>query len=165
MFAGELVEDGESLDLMATPAHPYTRLLLSAVPDPERTGTYDPLERAALRAAMINPTSCAFDGDAEQRCSATEPVRHRVGDPANPTGCAATSTGPRPGGEPRPAAGLESGPTPPTTRENGDHRMTELTHPPATMPQEELVARAEATRTAPASTSSRPPAGSTIPTA
>ncbi|BAS12585.1 oligopeptide transport ATP-binding protein AmiF [Arthrobacter sp. Hiyo8] len=34
MFAGELVEEGESLDLLANPAHPYTQLLVSAVPDP-----------------------------------------------------------------------------------------------------------------------------------
>ncbi len=34
MFAGELVEEGESLDLLSNPAHPYTQLLLSAVPDP-----------------------------------------------------------------------------------------------------------------------------------
>ncbi|MBW4094942.1 MAG: ABC transporter ATP-binding protein [Acidobacteria bacterium] len=33
MCAGELVEGGESLELMANPHHPYTRLLLSAVPD------------------------------------------------------------------------------------------------------------------------------------
>ena len=28
-------------------------------------------------------TSCAFDGDPSQTCSAEEPVRHRVGDPEN----------------------------------------------------------------------------------
>lgn len=83
MFAGELVEEGESLDLLANPAHPYTRLLVSAVPDPARTGSYDPAERAALRAAVMEPTSCAYDGDPQQPCSATEPVRHQVGDPAN----------------------------------------------------------------------------------
>ena len=54
MFAGELVEGGESLDLMANPAHPYTQLLLSAVPDPTRTGTFDPAERARLRAAVLD---------------------------------------------------------------------------------------------------------------
>lgn len=83
MFAGELVEEGESLDLLANPAHPYTRLLVSAVPDPARTGSYDPSERAALRAAVMEPTSCAYDGDPQQRCSSAEPVRHQVGDPAH----------------------------------------------------------------------------------
>lgn len=79
MFAGELVEEGESLDLLANPAHPYTQLLVSAVPDPARAGSYDPVRRAGLRQAVMASTSCAFDGDAEQPCSAEHPVRHRVG--------------------------------------------------------------------------------------
>ncbi len=83
MFAGELVEEGESLDLLANPAHPYTRLLVSAVPDPARTGSYDPPARATLRAAVMEPASCAYDGDAQQPCSSSAPVRHQVGDPAN----------------------------------------------------------------------------------
>ncbi|WP_285726909.1 ABC transporter ATP-binding protein [Psychromicrobium xiongbiense] len=83
MFAGELVEEGESLDLLANPAHPYTQLLVSAVPDPARTGSYDPVLREELRTAVMRPTSCAFDGDPEQPCSAERPVRHRVGDPEN----------------------------------------------------------------------------------
>jgi peptide/nickel transport system ATP-binding protein len=83
MFAGELVEEGESLDLLSNPAHPYTQLLVSAVPDPARAGSYDPVRRAELRQAVMASTTCAFDGDPEQPCSAEEPVRHRVGDPEN----------------------------------------------------------------------------------
>ncbi len=83
MFAGELVESGESLDLMANPAHPYTQLLLSAVPDPTQTGTFDPAERARLRAAVLDAQSCPFDGDPDQKCSRAVPVRHAVGDEAN----------------------------------------------------------------------------------
>jgi peptide/nickel transport system ATP-binding protein len=82
MFAGELVESGESLALMANPAHPYTQLLLSAVPDTTRTGTYDPAERARLRAAVLDSASCPFDDDPDQECSRTVPVRHAVGDHA-----------------------------------------------------------------------------------
>ncbi|WP_431768467.1 ABC transporter ATP-binding protein [Paenarthrobacter nicotinovorans] len=83
MFAGELVEEGESLDLLANPAHPYTQLLVSAVPDPARAGSYDPVRRAALRQAVMASTHCAFDGDPNQACSANKPVRHQVGDPEN----------------------------------------------------------------------------------
>lgn len=83
MFAGELVEEGESLDLLANPAHPYTQLLVSAVPDPSRAGSYDPVRRAELRQAVMASTNCAFDGDPNQPCSAEEPVRHQVGDPKN----------------------------------------------------------------------------------
>lgn len=80
MFAGELVEEGESLELLAEPAHPYTQLLVSAVPDPARSGSYDPEERARLRAAVMKSQSCAFDADPNQPCSSSEPVRHQVGD-------------------------------------------------------------------------------------
>ena len=34
MYAGHMVEGGETEKIMGQPAHPYTRLLLSAVPDP-----------------------------------------------------------------------------------------------------------------------------------
>lgn len=34
MYAGHMVEGGASEEIMAHPAHPYTQLLLSAVPDP-----------------------------------------------------------------------------------------------------------------------------------
>jgi peptide/nickel transport system ATP-binding protein len=34
MYAGHMVEGGSSQDVMTKPAHPYTQLLLSAVPDP-----------------------------------------------------------------------------------------------------------------------------------
>ncbi|MFC8304375.1 ATP-binding cassette domain-containing protein [Specibacter sp. NPDC057265] len=83
MFAGEIVEEGESLDLLARPAHPYTQLLVSAVPDPARAGSYDPVRRAELRQAVMASTSCAFAGDSEQPCSVEEPVRHQLGDPHN----------------------------------------------------------------------------------
>ncbi|WP_328726368.1 ATP-binding cassette domain-containing protein [Streptomyces sp. NBC_00259] len=78
MFAGELVEGGDALAVMDAPAHPYTRLLLSAVPDPERAGSYDPVERARLREAILNPTSCPYGDDGT--CSRTDPVRHIVGE-------------------------------------------------------------------------------------
>lgn len=40
MYAGQLVESGSSAQIFETPAHPYTRALLQAVPvaDPERPG-------------------------------------------------------------------------------------------------------------------------------
>ncbi|MCX8455440.1 ATP-binding cassette domain-containing protein [Paenarthrobacter ureafaciens] len=83
MFAGELVEEGESLDLLANPAHPYTQLLVSAVSDPARAGSYDPVRRAELRQAVMASNGCAFDGDPDQPCSAETPVRHQVDSPDN----------------------------------------------------------------------------------
>ena len=83
MYAGELVEGGDALTVLAEPAHPYTRLLLSAAPDPNRVGEFDPVERARLRAEVLTPTSCPYEGDPEQQCSSTEPVRHQVGGPSD----------------------------------------------------------------------------------
>ena len=34
MYAGHIVESGPTEDVLADPKHPYTQLLLSAVPDP-----------------------------------------------------------------------------------------------------------------------------------
>jgi peptide/nickel transport system ATP-binding protein len=36
MYAGQIVEWGETESVLSDPRHPYTRLLLSAVPDPDR---------------------------------------------------------------------------------------------------------------------------------
>jgi peptide/nickel transport system ATP-binding protein len=44
MFAGQLVEWGPSETLIRNPQHPYTRILLSAVPDPTRRFTGDEAE-------------------------------------------------------------------------------------------------------------------------
>ena len=52
------------------------------MPDPERTGSYDPVYRARLRQQVLAAESCPFSGDADNPCSSTTLVRHQVGDPA-----------------------------------------------------------------------------------
>ncbi len=49
MYAGQLVEAAPSVSLTDSPAHPYTQLLLSAAPDPER------IERPNSRRAGSTP--------------------------------------------------------------------------------------------------------------
>src|SRR5215475_6892235 len=45
MYAGRMVEGGDSETVTQSPAHPYTRLLIASAPDPDRlTGDVDPLE-------------------------------------------------------------------------------------------------------------------------
>ncbi len=38
MYAGHIVETGDSMEVTSHPEHPYTQLLLSAVPDPQKRG-------------------------------------------------------------------------------------------------------------------------------
>ncbi|WP_374977217.1 ATP-binding cassette domain-containing protein [Microbacterium trichothecenolyticum] len=78
MFAGEFVEGGDAMELLANPQHPYTRLLISAVPDPRRTEPFDAVERAHLRRQVLTPSSCALAHTAAEPCSDTKPVFHRV---------------------------------------------------------------------------------------
>ena len=78
MFAGEFVEGGDAMELLAQPAHPYTRLLISAVPDPKRTDPFDAVERAQLRREVLQPTQCPWSAEAVEPCSAETPVFHRL---------------------------------------------------------------------------------------
>jgi peptide/nickel transport system ATP-binding protein len=78
MFAGEFVEGGDAMELLANPAHPYTRLLISAVPDPKRTEPFDAVERAQLRREVLQPTECPWTGKAAEPCSTETPVFHRL---------------------------------------------------------------------------------------
>ena len=68
MYAGRIVETGPTVDILANPAHPYTRMLIDCVPvmgEPER-------RRAAIRgrppAVDRLPDGCAF----AERCPRAE---------------------------------------------------------------------------------------------
>jgi peptide/nickel transport system ATP-binding protein len=62
MYAGQIVEQGPIEQVLADPLHPYTQLLLSAVPDP---GTGVDTKRIEIRkglasAAVDPPAGCRF---------------------------------------------------------------------------------------------------------
>lgn len=57
MHRGTLVEGGESMALLANPRHPYTQMLVGAVPDPDRAEAFDPVERARFRDAIAEWSS------------------------------------------------------------------------------------------------------------
>jgi peptide/nickel transport system permease protein len=65
MYAGHVVEMGPAEQLMADPRHPYTQLLLSAVPDPRAPRDDSASADAAEPPKVVNPApGCRF----EPRC-------------------------------------------------------------------------------------------------
>jgi peptide/nickel transport system ATP-binding protein len=83
MYLGRLVEIGESEELFRSPRHPYTRMLLAAIPDPRKVGGS---RRAASIGEVPNPlappSGCAFHPRcplATDRCRSEKPA-HRERD-------------------------------------------------------------------------------------
>ncbi|MGH3166173.1 MAG: oligopeptide/dipeptide ABC transporter ATP-binding protein [Trebonia sp.] len=60
MYAGQVVESGPAVAVTDSPAHPYTQLLLSAAPDPERTTPVTLRGRGAPPSAVRPPSGCRF---------------------------------------------------------------------------------------------------------
>jgi peptide/nickel transport system ATP-binding protein len=61
MYAGQIVEKGETDAVLQTPLHPYTRMLLAAVPNPEQGLAFKRVETTGEARAAINPKDeCRF---------------------------------------------------------------------------------------------------------
>jgi peptide/nickel transport system ATP-binding protein len=61
MYAGQIVEGGPVEDVLQNPLHPYTRLLLSAVPNPAADGERVRVRPGTGLAAAVDPTAgCRF---------------------------------------------------------------------------------------------------------
>ncbi|GAA4928459.1 ABC transporter ATP-binding protein [Actinoplanes utahensis] len=88
MYAGRMVEGGDSETVTQSPAHPYTRLLIGSAPDPDRlAGDTDVLEEDrgdGEPPSLIRPPSgCRFHPRcpvAMPRCSTDLPVPLEIGD-------------------------------------------------------------------------------------
>jgi len=76
LYAGSLVETGLTQDLVRTPAHPYTRALIDAVPDPDReVGRVTPLP-GLMPQLSAPPVSCSFAPRcrlSDQKCQSDMP--------------------------------------------------------------------------------------------
>jgi peptide/nickel transport system ATP-binding protein len=62
MYAGQIVERGPMEQVLSDPLHPYTQLLLAAVPDPAKRLTAEPVEvpKGVAAAAVDPPPGCRF---------------------------------------------------------------------------------------------------------
>ncbi|HET9920056.1 MAG TPA: oligopeptide/dipeptide ABC transporter ATP-binding protein [Ktedonobacteraceae bacterium] len=74
MYAGQMVEGGPSEEIIQAPKHPYTQMLLSAAPDPNRMKTRKNLPvltaRGDIPSLITPPTGCRF----HPRCPHAMPV-------------------------------------------------------------------------------------------
>ncbi|GCE28454.1 dipeptide/oligopeptide/nickel ABC transporter ATP-binding protein [Dictyobacter alpinus] len=87
MYAGQMVEGGPSDEVIQTPKHPYTQLLLSVAPDPDRVqqvidhGNTAVPTRGEIPSLIKPPTGCRFHPrcpHAMPICSEQKPARTEV---------------------------------------------------------------------------------------
>ena len=77
MYLGRLVELADKADLFSQPRHPYTRMLLDAIPDIQMSGRQRTPVQGEVPNPLQPPTGCAFHPrcpQANARCSAERPV-------------------------------------------------------------------------------------------
>jgi len=81
MYAGQVVESGPAVQVTDSPSHPYTQLLLSAAPDPDRTTPVTLRGRGSPPSAVTPPAGCRF----RLRCPYAMPICEKQ-PPAFPAG-------------------------------------------------------------------------------
>jgi len=70
MYLGRVVEEGPAAEVLAAPAHPYTRLLLETVPDPFRPRR----DRLPLSGEVPNPINLPSGCGFHPRCPLAMPI-------------------------------------------------------------------------------------------
>jgi peptide/nickel transport system ATP-binding protein len=83
MYAGHLVEEGPTEDVLQRPKHPYTQLLLSAVPDPRTALGISAAADVGEPPKVVDPTEgCRFQPRcpyAIATCEAVTPLMREIG--------------------------------------------------------------------------------------
>lgn len=80
MYLGEMVEQGRSIDVFGAPSHPYTRALLSCVPDVSRPVADRILLQGELPDLSERPSGCGFRTRCpmvDNICAQEAPAWHR----------------------------------------------------------------------------------------
>jgi len=83
MYLGRIVEQGPAETIFQTPRHPYTRLLLDAIPDLEQIGRARTPVGGELPSPIAPPPGCAFHPRcplANERCRVEKPLHTVVGE-------------------------------------------------------------------------------------
>ncbi len=96
MYLGKLVEDSPSRDLFADPRHPYTRMLLDAVPDIDMTGRARTPVKGEVPNPITPPPGCTFNPrcpHAFERCREEEPALLTARGPGHLAACHAVEEG------------------------------------------------------------------------
>jgi peptide/nickel transport system ATP-binding protein len=81
MYAGRVVEQGPAVTVTDQPAHPYTELLLSAAPDPNRAKSISLRGKGAAPNLVAPPSGCRFHPrcpHAMAVCATTVPVMTQI---------------------------------------------------------------------------------------
>jgi len=81
MYAGHIVEGGPSTDVMDAPRHPYTQLLISALPDPRGSFRGGPAGKSGAPPLIDPPPGCPFAArcpEVHDRCRREMPSLHVV---------------------------------------------------------------------------------------
>jgi peptide/nickel transport system ATP-binding protein len=82
MYLGRLVEVADKAELFARPRHPYTRMLLDAIPDIHMSGRSRTPVQGEVPNPLMPPSGCSFHPrcpHANDRCKVERPAQLRFG--------------------------------------------------------------------------------------